>query len=233
MSDLHTSITKAFEYLSNQSVEIPSDLLITARLKGVSVKAGYTEGGVPEITARYNNDIIAALTTYFEGGNSTSPRNLFRSAMVEAFNSAFDTGWIDGGQELPLDEDPASWLQAQISSEIGNINALFEQVKQLRDDPEFDFFTWITARADGYTNSVSAIYNAAVLFAKKNQLLEWELGNTEKHCDSCLELNGTRHRASWYIGNNYIPRKPGAAMECGGYHCDCKLKDKDGNTVTI
>jgi len=153
--------------------------------------------------------------------------------MVEAFNSAFDTGWIDGGQELPLDEDPASWLQAQISSEIGNINALFEQVKQLRDDPEFDFFTWITARADGYTNSVSAIYNAAVLFAKKNQLLTWNLGNTEKHCQTCGKLDGTKHRASWYIGNDYIPRKPGANLDCGGYNCDCSLTDKDGNTVTI
>lgn len=231
MTDLKESITQAFEYLTTNSIEIPVDLLIEARAKGI--KAGYAEGGVSEITARYNNEIVSSLTTYFEGGSITSPRNQFRQAMIEAFNSAFDTGYEDGGGALPLDPNAAAWLQAQIGAEVGHIDTVFEQVKELRKEPEFDFFSWITGKADGYTATISAIYNAAVLWAKKNQLLTWGLGNTEKHCDSCLKLDGQSHRASWYIARDYIPRKPGAAMDCGGYHCDCRLKDKDGNEVTI
>jgi hypothetical protein len=219
-----TTVPDVMKYLSDDTRQF-----LTLR----SVKAGYVEGGVPAIRARYNNEIVAALTTFFEGGSVTSPRNQFRQAMTEAFNSAFDTGWVDGGQELPVDEDAAAWLQAQLSGEMANIDSLFEQAKTLRKEPEFDFFTWITTRADGYTNTAASIYNAAALLAKKNQLLTWNLGNTEKHCDTCAKLDGTKHRASWYIGNNYIPRKPGADMDCGGYRCDCSLTDKDGNTITL
>jgi hypothetical protein len=212
---------------------IPSVLPYLSERTRAALKAGYIEGGVPEINARYNNEIVAAMTTYFEGGAMTAPRNQFRQAMTEAFNSAMDTGWIDGGQELPLNDDAAAWLQGEIESENGNISSLFEQAKQLRNEPDYDFFTWITARADGYTSTVKAIYNAAVMWAKGNQLLEWHLGNTEKHCETCASLDGTRHRASWYIGNNYIPRKPGADMECGGYRCDCRITDKAGDEITL
>jgi len=230
--DLHTSITKAFEYLSTNSIEIPSELLVRARVKGVSFKA-YVDGGVEAINARYNNEIIAAMVTYFEGGAATAPKNQFLQAMTEAFNGAFDTGWVDGGQELPLDEKVATWLISRMEQERGYINDLFQQIKELRNDKEFDYFTWATNKAGRYTSTVLSVYNAAALMAKKNQILTWHLGNTEKHCDTCLALNGNSHRASWYIDHDYIPRKPGAAMDCGGYHCDCKLKDKSGDEVTL
>lgn len=231
MNDLQTSITKAFEYLSTQSIEIPPDLMIQARLKGV--KAGYSSGGIADINARYHDEITNALVNYFSGGNVTSSKNQFRQAMVEAFNSAFDTGWIDGGQAFPVSADAVDWLMARESQEVGHIDTLFSQAKELRKEKEFDYFTWVTARADGYTSTVISIYNAAKLWAKGNQMLTWQLGNTEKHCPTCSKLNGGRHRASWYIGHDYIPRKPGASMECGGYNCDCSLVDDNGNEVTI
>jgi hypothetical protein len=198
-----------------------------------AIKAGYIEGGVPEINARYNKEIVAAMTTYFEGGASTAPRNSFRAAMTEAFNSAMDTGWVDGGQALPLDEDAAAWLDARLSSELAYIDDLFVQIKNLRKEDNFDFFKWVTAKADRYTSTAISVYNAAVLLAKKNQMLTWNLGQTEKHCDTCLSLDGNAHRASWYISHDYIPRKPGAAMDCNGYNCDCRLTDSKGEEVTI
>jgi hypothetical protein len=109
----------------------------------------------------------------------------------------------------------------------------FAEAKQLRKEKDFDYFTWATGKADGYVSTVLSIYNAAVLLAKKNQMLTWNLGETEKHCDTCLKLDGGSHRASWYIGHDYIPRKPGASMDCKGYNCDCSLTDKDGEEVTI
>lgn len=231
MSELHTSITKAFAYLSNQSIEIPPVMLIDARLKGV--KAGTPEGGMTEIKVRYNKAIVEALTIYMEGGSNATPKNLFRGAMVEGFNSAFDTGWIDGGGVMPIDADALEWLRTQVNAEMGHIDGVFLQAKELRLEADFDFFPWVTARADNYAATLDSIYNAAVLMAKKNQLLTWHLGNTEVHCETCKELDGTRHRASWYISHNYIPRKPGADLECGGYRCDCRLTDKNGDEVTI
>ena len=212
---------------------IPSVLPYLSDATRAALKAGYIEGGVAEINARYNKEIVDAMTTYFEGGAMTAPRNQFRQAMTEAFNSAMDTGWIDGGQALPLDEDAAAWLDARLNSELAYIDDLFVQIKALRAEEKFDFFAWVTAKADRYTSTVMSVYNAAVLLAKKNQMLTWNLGQTEKHCDTCASLDGNSHRASWYISHDYIPRKPGAAMLCGGYNCDCRLTDSKGEEVTV
>jgi hypothetical protein len=110
---------------------------------------------------------------------------------------------------------------------------VFEQAKQLRKEEDFDPLPWVNERADGYTRTVAALYNAGQMHAKRNKMLTWHLGNTEKHCVDCSKLNGKSHKASWYLARNFIPRQPGASMECFGVHCDCRLTDKDCNEVTI
>ena len=67
--------------------------------------------------------------------------------------------------------------------------------------------------------------------AKSNQPLTWRLGKTEEHCDTCAKLDGQTHRLKWYTARDYMPKKPGAAMDCGGWNCDCGLFDKDGKRV--
>lgn len=194
-----------------------------------AVKAGYAQGGLAEITSRYNNEIVSALTTYLEGGSITSPSNQFNQAMTEAFNSAFDTGWIDGGGELPVDGEAIAWLQEKIQTELGHISDLFEQAKELRGKENYDFFSWVTARADGYRQTLNSIYAQAKMLAGRS-VYEWVLGATEKHCSTCKRLaNGVFRKAKWYIERGYIPKMPGASMECGGYNCDCALVNKNGD----
>jgi hypothetical protein len=189
--------------------------------------------GIDSLNADYHDAITDALVSYLEGGSVSGPRSRFRRAMVQAFGDAFELGWVDGGAELPFEGEALEWYNARVEQEMGFIDALFQQAKQLRKDKEFDAFAWATARADGYTGTILSIYNAAVLFAKKNQLLTWHLGATETHCSTCASLNNKRHPAYWYIARDYIPRKAGAAMDCQGYNCDCYLTDKNGNEVTI
>ena len=223
-------IKAAFNYLRKYKMDIP----VTIYLKGIKIGAVKAGGNISGISSVYHDAITQSLIDYFEGGGSVSgPRNRFRQACTEAFMDAFNLGWTDGGGEYPIEDDAISWLDARVAQELGNIDVVFENAKQLRKDGEFDFFTWATARADGYTSALLAIYNAAALFVKGNEMLTWQLGNTETHCNTCSKLNGKRHKASWYIANNYIPRQPGAAMDCGGYHCDCSLTDKNGNEVTL
>lgn len=221
-------IKQALDYLHRNNADIPLDLY-TKALKVGAIKAD----SLGAINSAYNDAIARSLIGYFEGGSVTGPKNAFKRAMVEAFGSAVDLGWTDAGEQPPISAELLDWFNARVAEEIGHIDLLFEHAKALRKEPDYDYFTWITARATGYVSSVSAVYNAARMFAEKGKLLEWKLGNTEKHCVTCAKLNGTRHRASWYIANNYIPRQPGASMECGGYRCDCALLDRDGNEVTI
>lgn len=229
MDDLKVSITQAFEYCSMHSIPIPLELHSRARNVGAVKAAGDLAG----INMKYHDTITEALTMYFEGGNVTGPRNAFRVAMSEAFYDAFYLGWADGGQEPPIEADALNWLNARISQEGGYIYGLFAQIKDLRKEEGLDYFAFVSERADGYTRTVTAVYNAAKMYAARGKMLIWRLGNTEKHCGTCAELNGNARRASWYLARNYIPRQPGASMLCGGYYCDCRLEDAQGNEVTI
>lgn len=189
-------------------------------------------GGFDGIRNTYWAIIYDAVYDYLTGDKPvTSFKNAMKRGMVEAFGAAVDKGYEDAGGELPLDEETLSWLNDQVSKESGFIDDLFSRLKQEWDglDPINEAF----ARADGYAKTLDAIYTQAKMWGNKNQMLEWELGQTETHCDTCAELSGQKHKASWYLSRDYIPRKPGASMDCQGYHCDCKLKDKDGNEVTI
>lgn len=226
---LTESIAGAIEYLDGQGVPIPPDLYLRAYRVG-AIKA---DSSLDSINAKYHDAITQALTGYFEGDGLPASRNAFKRGTTEAFVKAFDLGWIQGGQELPIDKEALAWFDARIEAEYGFISQLFEQAKQLKKEDGFDFFSWVTQKADSYTKTLLSIYNSAILFAKKTQMLTWRLGDTEVHCATCLKLNGGSHRASWYIARNYIPRQPNADLECKGYNCDCYLETKDGEFVTL
>lgn len=231
MSDLHTSITKAFEYLSNQSIEIPPDLMIQARLKGI--KADIVAGDLSAINKKYHDAVTKSLVSYFDGGSINAPRNQFRQAMVEAFGSSFDLGWTDGGGSLPWDGEALSWFNARLNQEVGFIDMLFQEAKELRKDKEFDYFSWITARADGYTNTLKEIYNAARMRATKDQMVTFAGDDGARSCATCQKLQGKRHKLSWFIARNYIPPF-GSGLDCAkGGHCKHGLRADNGNWVTI
>jgi hypothetical protein len=193
-----------------------------------------TEGGdIGAINKAYHDAITRAMVDYFEGGSVAPSRNAFKKAMIQAFGDSFDLGWTQGGAELPVDDDAIGWLEARLNQEAGYIDVLFQQAKEVRKEEDADYFAWLTSHADNYTSTVSAVYNAGRMYAKKNQMLEWRLGNTERHCATCSKLSGKRHKASWYLSRNHIPRQPGANLQCGGYNCDCSLVDPEGNEVTI
>lgn len=206
---------------------------IKAHLSQAALRLAAKANDIGSINSEYHDAITEALITYFEGGSVSGPRNKFRREMAQAFGDAMDLGTVNGGGELPFVDEALTWYNNRVEEEMGHIDELFQQAKDLRKDDTFDYAAWANDRADGYTGSVMAVYNAAVMFAKGDQMLTWNLGATEKHCDTCRKLDGKKHRASWYIDHNYIPRQPGADMECGGYNCDCSLTDKNGDEVTL
>jgi hypothetical protein len=228
-TELVEAIRGALGYLEQEGVAIPLEI----QLKAFQFGAIKAEGDLSAVNAYYHDELTQALTTYFEGGSITGPRNQAKRAVADAFLDSFELGYTGSGGELPMEEELLAWLDARINTEWGFVAQLFEQARELRKDEEIDTFAWISEKADGYTRGLQGLFNAGGMFAKKNQVLTWHLGNTEKHCGTCADLNGKSHKATWYLARNYIPRQPGAAMECGGYHCDCSLTDKDGNEVTI
>lgn len=185
------------------------------------------------ISTTYHDAVFDALMSYFGGGSLIASRNAFKRAATEAFGAAFEAGWVEGGGDLPFDGEALTWFNARLDQEISFIEQLFDEVRDLKKDPEFDYLEFSASKADSYANTLAGVYNQAALMVGNNRMVTWVLGNTEKHCKTCSKLDGQSHRISWFMDRGYIPHTPGASMDCGGYNCDCRLVDKNGDEITL
>lgn len=188
---------------------------------------------IADINAGYHDAISEALISYFDGGSLVASRNGFKRAATESFGEAFEAGWVEGGGELPFDGEALAWFNARLEQEMGFIEGLFEEAKQLKRDPDFDYFAWANSHADSYTRTLREVYNQASVMVRENIMVTFRLGSTEKHCKSCLRLNGQRHKLSWFVRHDSVPPS-GGNLECSaGGHCDCKLEADNGVVITI
>lgn len=217
------------------------EAIIDPRLATLTeMAAAYKAGGYAGIRSDYRKIISGAIDDYLTSSDrATGYISTMRKAAVEHFTDAFHGGYADGGGDVnAIDPDADAWLTDRVNQEMGFIGELFTALKSLRDEFKAgeikvaDLRDAAATRTDGYTASLDGVYNSGKMWGMKNKMLTWQYGDTE-HCSTCLSLNDQRHRASWYIARDYIPRKPGAAMECGGYRCQCTLIDDDGNEVTL
>jgi hypothetical protein len=178
--------------------------------------------------------IESAIYTFLSGtGYAATYRDRMAAAVSQAYVETADAAYIDGGGDLPMDEDTAAWAREKLAAQLGFIDDLFEQLKEIRKEGDFDADLTAAAKADSYASALDGFYNEGSLRGSKNQVVEWILGSTEKHCKDCAKLDGQRHKISWFLDRDYIPRKNGAAMECGGWNCDCRIVDRSGNEITI
>jgi hypothetical protein len=227
--DLLRILKVAAEFALKRGAELSADVLKTLALKATDMGA---------INAAYHDEITQALIAYFEGGSIAAPKNSFKRATLTAFQDAFDLGYSDGGGELPVDAEANAWLEARTQEEFGNVDALFEQAKELRKDKEFDYPVWVAARADGYTATLSDIYNQGKLISAKDKMLTFEGddGDANHICQSiggtCVRLKGQRHRASWWRSHDLVPYRGNTNYDCGGWNCNHYLIDDDGNIFT-
>lgn len=72
-----------------------------------------------------------------------------------------------------------------------------------------------------FNKTIYPFYLDGLESGNRNGMYEWVLGRTEKHCTTCLSLNGQRHRMSWYIRRGLLPKSE--KLECKGFNCDCAL----------
>jgi hypothetical protein len=79
-----------------------------------------------------------------------------------------------------------------------------------------------------WVDSLRTLGELGRAYARQNEKVQWTLGDTEVHCETCLRLSHMKpHRVSWFTNRGYIPRQNGSAMlDCGGWQCDCSGKKK-------
>jgi membrane protein involved in colicin uptake len=88
----------------------------------------------------------------------------------------------------------------------------------------------IFKRADTWGQSLKTLGDMGKASGKANVMATWIYDGGE-HCPTCAGLHNQRHRVKWYTARNYYPGKPGAAMDCGGFECKCKLVGPDGKVI--
>jgi len=228
--DLHTALAASIKYADENGIDIPASLRLRAIMTG-AIKAG---GDLTAINQRYHDAITRSLLTYFEGsGSVTAPRNAFVLAMIYNLGSAFRLGWSDEAGGTPLDADAVAWLNSRVAAETGYIDMLFQEARELRKEKDFDFFSWVTMKADGYTRTLREMYNAGALRASKDIMVTFVGEDGNESCPECQMLKGQRHRVSWFVRRNFVPPH-GTGLSCHrGRYCQHYLQNDKGEQVTI
>lgn len=202
------------------------------------IKRGYIQeavkaAGYDGIRLTFHAAVWGSVFGVFNGGSIADGDSRMAVATSRAYLETLDLAYQDGGGELPIDEDTQAWAKGVLDDQLGYVDELFDELKQLRKDETIDATAYAKARADAYASALDGFYVEARMRGSKNIMLTWQLGSTERHCKTCAELDGKSHKISWYLDRDYIPRKSGAAMDCGGWNCDCSLVDKNGNEYTV
>lgn len=203
-------------------------LLAQARV----LMAGATKS-VNEVLREYDATLTRFCFDVLNGNTSAVDFRREHKALLRALApEAYAEGLREGGvsQDEMDDEDRAA-IAAWVSEQVAHVN---------------DFAAWLAAGeprnsedkrrqlADRVALWVQALENLGGLgraSAQKNMMCEWRVGDAE-HCDTCLELNGQRHRLKWFTSKGYIPREVGSStLDCGGYNCKCGLYSDSGARI--
>ena len=243
----HPAIDMAIKYLKNRGVDFPSDLLLLVKddielsnkdkkkiweeMKSLASKQLGYESIRSEMWAAVYDAVYNYLSSTEYRPTEAMP---MKAAIAKAYIETSDIAYEDGGGSLPLDEDTLSLAKSYMDQQLAYVDGLFETLKQLRKDGDFDVISMAFQKANTWSDSLDGFYNTIKLAGAGNKMLTFaQVRHTKESCDDCLALRGQRHRASWWISYEYVPPK-GAGLACSaGGHCGDALVDDDGNEFTI
>jgi hypothetical protein len=158
----------------------------------------------------------------------------FLDRMIGMVSSQLRKAWNEGMRENGLDPSRdmnsqwAATLQGIVNSEYNHITDLADFINQQRS--AMAGTDAIMQRVGLWQNRYIDVTNQAIIeTAKKDDLYEWQFGNTEKHCDTCLALNGViAPMVEWDERGLHPQNPPNGSLQCGGWQCDCRFVKSDG-----
>src|SRR5512133_1859375 len=150
---------------------------------------------------------------------------------VDDFNvfidNQFGRAWREGARDMGVnpnqftDED-YNELARRIEEEQGHMLQLADDLLSARASQSG--LEPFRGRADMYANRYNDILNAAHVWFGGKRMLEWQYGDTD-HCNDCSRLNGIVASADDWKESGWQPQS--RDLECGGYHCQCRLVPTD------
>jgi hypothetical protein len=194
---------------------------------------------INEITRDYR-DLLERLVVDVVNGNLTAGgmARQMRDAIIEDATLVYHEGMREGGDKTPEedmdstdDQAIADWVLSQTPYVYGFADDC-RAASKLDGDDRTDARNGLLDRVDTWVQALENLGRIAYANTKANEPGTWQLGRTEKHCETCAELNGQRHRLKWFLDKGYIPQQPGSeTLACGGWNCDCQIVDDDGERL--
>jgi len=186
----------------------------------------------------YRDEVWAAIQDYFTQDHVriTRFKNLMRKAMANAFVEAIEIGYFDGGggewgkEATP---DDRKWAQARTNAEMGFIESLFYELRDLKSEGMEAWIGEADKRAEGYCKTLDAVYSEAKLRGARDVMLTFGGNSGQESCETCQKLMGKRHKASWWLKRGLVPGRPGNRNYiCGSWQCQHFLFDDTGKVWT-
>ena len=88
----------------------------------------------------------------------------------------------------------------------------------------------LTERLELWTYSAGRAYQRGIISALpadgREKIFAWDLGRTEKHCTTCLEMSGQElTQSQWLVLAADGIEPQGHGLACGGFRCDCRRRE--------
>ena len=165
--------------------------------------------------------------------NGNMSRDEFIDSMASLIEAQLRRAWNEGMRNNDLDPQKDmtdEWEQEYQNLVLDQFNYIESYADDILEGKENgagvdQFRSRAQLWANRYNETVSI---SEVVTAGKGDKLQWALGATEEHCDTCLRLNGiVAYASEWEDLGVYPQNAPNELLECGGWRCDCSLIPTD------
>lgn len=183
----------------------------------------------PRTRREYVSTVGLVVSGYLESGGARH-KNLMKRTVSNLFPEAFYRGYSEAGGEETEDEDE-EWLGDKTTAELGFVDDLFSSLKIIRAGDDFDADAIADARADGYADTLDAVYAEGKLRGDKNKVYEFKGHDGKENCAKCKGLKGKRMKAKKIIAEGLIPSPGNENFYCLGYGCEHYWEADDGTRL--
>lgn len=176
----------------------------------------------------FESELTRMVTNVYEGNLGGEFIDILANLISGQLTQAYEQAWADNNGEGDLPDYLTESVESMILNQYDFVDQFYRDIVDARVDEEP--IEPLLARVPLWANRWEEAYNTAILLITSNEggNLEWQLGETEEHCETCSALNGIVARASeWEQLGVYPQSAPNEKLECGGWKCDCSLTPTD------
>lgn len=204
-------------------IESPRKRLMGLLEAAEAIVAAYKS--IDSTVSAYRKSLRAITASFFRGDvtRAAFARAISDDLQVDA-EAVFIAGLEEGGSSADeMTSEEQKYLDEWIKNQLTFVASLADAAQEAKGDRAMQRAFY--GRLDMWADSMNTLGMTAKGFASADQMGQWKLGRTEKHCSTCAKLaSGAPHRVSWFLKRGYIPRENGSeTLACHGFRCDCRI----------